>query len=145
MLGPTTADTASHTALDKRFDLATNKASFLHTTYSNVYGQESETARQAAALAAAAAEARTNQKLGIQGQGLAGAYANANRTMASGLANAQLVSNASSQIGGSLMGFGISQASAGGSGYGQFTGAIGGTSTGGAYNPYAQVRPATAA
>ena len=102
-----------NTALDKRFDLATNKASFLHTTYSNVYGQESETARAAAAMAAAAAENRTNQKLGIQGQGLAGAYANANRTMASGLANAQLVSNASSQIGGSMMGYSMAKGTGG--------------------------------
>lgn len=102
-----------NTALDKRFDLATNKASFLHTTYSNVYGQESDTARTAAAMAAAAAENRTNQKLGIQGQGLAGAYANANRTMASGLANAQLVSNASSQIGGSMMGYGMAKGTGG--------------------------------
>ena len=102
-----------NTALDKRFDLATNKASFLHTTYSNVYGQESETARAAAAMAAAAAENRTNQKLRIQGQGLAGAYANANRTMASGLANAQLVSNASSQIGGSMMGYSMAKGTGG--------------------------------
>jgi hypothetical protein len=102
-----------NTALDKRFDLATNKASFLHTTYSNVYGQESDTARAAAAMEAAAAEARTNAMLGIQGQGLAGAYANANRTMASGLANAQLVSNASSQIGGSMMGYGMAKGTGG--------------------------------
>lgn len=102
-----------NTALDKRFDLATNKASFLHTTYSNVYGQESETARAVAAAEAAAAEFRTNAMLGIQGQGLAGAYANANRTMASGLANAQLVSNASSQIGGSMMGYGMAKGTGG--------------------------------
>jgi hypothetical protein len=105
-----------NTALDKRFDLATNKASFFHTTYSNVYGQESETARAIAAAEAAAAEARTNAKLGIAGQGLSNAYANANRTMASGLANAQLVSNASSTIGGSLMGAGMAGAGGGGGG-----------------------------
>jgi hypothetical protein len=114
-----------NTALDKRFDLATNQASFLHTTYSNVYGQESETARAMAAMEAAAAEARTNAKLGIAGQGLSNAYASANRSMASGLANAQLVSNASSQIGGSLMGFGMAGMTGGGSGgfssYGQMT------------------------
>jgi hypothetical protein len=113
-----------NTALDKRFDLATNKASFLHTTYSNVYGQESETARAVAAAEAAAAEARTNAKLGIAGQGLSNAYANANRTMASGLANAQLVSNASSTIGGSLMGAGMAGAGGGSGGfssYGQMT------------------------
>jgi hypothetical protein len=106
-----------NTALDKRFDLATNKASFFHTTYSNVYGQESETARAIAAAEAAAAEARTNAKLGIAGQGLSNAYANANRTMASGLANAQLVSNASSPIGGSLMGAGMAGAGGGGGGW----------------------------
>ncbi len=113
-----------NTALDKRFDLATNKASFLHTTYSNVYGQESETARAVAAAEAAAAEARTNAKLGIAGQGLTNAYNNANRTMASGLANAQLVSNASSTIGGSLMGAGMAGAGGGSGGfssYGQMT------------------------
>jgi outer membrane lipoprotein-sorting protein len=107
-----------NTALDKRFDLATNKASFLHTTYSNVYGQESDTARTVAAMAAGAAENRTNQKLGIAGQGLAGAYANANRTMASGLANAQLVSNASSTIGGSMMGYGMAKGTGGQINYG---------------------------
>lgn len=133
-----------NTTLDKRFDAATNRASFLNTMYSNIYGQESTTARQAAALEAAAAEARTNQALGIQGQGLTNAYNNANRTLASGLANAQLVSNASSQIGGGIMGMGMGSMG-GGSGMGSFLGSIGGTSPGGAYNPYAQVRPATAA
>lgn len=106
-----------NTALNKRFDLATNQASFLHTTYSNVYGQESNTARAIAAMEAAAAEARTNARLGIAGQGLSNAYANANRTMASGLANAQLVSNASSTIGGSLMGAGMAGAGGGGGGW----------------------------
>lgn len=107
-----------NTTLDKRFDLSTNKSSMRHTTYSNVYGQESDTARQAAAMAAAAAEARMNAELGIQGQGLAGAYANANRTMASGLANAQLVSNASSQIGGSIMGYSMAKGTGGQINYG---------------------------
>jgi len=114
-----------NTALDKRFDLATNQASFLHTTYGNVYGQESETARAMAAMEAAAAEARTNAKLGIAGQGLSNAYASANRTMASGLANAQLVSNASSTIGGAMMGGAMAQggpyAQGGFSSYGQMT------------------------
>jgi hypothetical protein len=107
-----------NTTLDKRFDAATNRASFLNTMNTNIYGQESDTARQAAALEAAAAEARTNQKLGIQGQGLAGAYANANRSLASGLANAQLVSNASSQIGGGIMGMGMGSMGGGGGGGG---------------------------
>lgn len=107
-----------NTTLDKRFDAATNRASFLNTMHSNIYGQESNTARQAAVLDAAAAEARTNQKLGIQGQGLTNAYNNANRSLASGLANAQLVSNASSQIGGSLMGYGMGSMGGGGGGGG---------------------------
>jgi hypothetical protein len=107
-----------NTTLDKRFDLATNKASFYNAAFSNIYGQESDTARTMAALEAAAAEARTNAKLGIAGQGLTNAYNNANRTMASGLANAQLVSNASSTIGGSLMGAGMAGAGGGGGGWG---------------------------
>lgn len=102
-----------NTTLDKRFDLATNMASLRQTTFSNIYGQESDTARSAAGMEAGAAEFRTNAMLGIQGQGLAGAYANANRTMASGLANAQLVSNASSQIGGSMMGYGMAKGTGG--------------------------------
>jgi hypothetical protein len=112
-----------NTTLDKRFDAATNRASFLNTMNSNIYGQESITNREAAGLDAAAAEARTNQKLGIQGQGLTNAYNNANRTLASGLANAQLVSNASSQIGGGIMGMGMGSMGGGGGGgfssYGQ--------------------------
>ena len=107
-----------NTILDKRFDLATNKMSVMNTASTNIYGQESDTARAAAATEAAAAEARTNAKLGIAGQGLAGAYANANRTMASGLANAQLVSNASSQIGGSMMGYSMAKGTGGSINYG---------------------------
>lgn len=102
-----------NTALGARQTLATNKSSIRHTTYSNVYGQESDTARTAAAMEAAAAEARTNAKLGIQGQGLAGAYANANRTYNSGLVNAQLVGNTTSQIGGSMMGYGMAKGTGG--------------------------------
>lgn len=102
-----------NTTLDKRFDLATNKASFWNAANANVYGQESDTARSVMAAKVAAAEARTNAMLGIAGQGLTNAYNNANRTMASGLANAQLVSNTSAQIGGSLMGFGMSAYGAG--------------------------------
>jgi hypothetical protein len=102
-----------NTTLDKRFDLATNKASMRNAAFTNVYGQESETARSVAGMKAGAAEFLANTKLGIHGQGLAGAYANANRTMASGLANAQLVSNASSQIGGSMMGYGMAKGTGG--------------------------------
>jgi hypothetical protein len=100
--------------LNARTNLLANMASMKQATFSNVYGQESDTARTAAGMKAGAAEFRTNAMLGIQGQGLAGAYANANRTYNSGMVNAQLVGNTTSQIGGSMMGAGLSSMSGGG-------------------------------
>jgi hypothetical protein len=93
-----------NTSLDKRFDLYTNKASFWNAANSNVYGQESEAARQAAVLAAAASEARTNAKLGIAGNQLAGSYAAANRTNQQGLVTANLVSNTTASVIGGVSG-----------------------------------------
>lgn len=119
-----------NTTLDKRFDLATNKASFWNAANANIYGQESTTARTVTGLEVGAIEARTNAMLGIAGQGLTNAYNNANRTMASGLANAQLVSNASSTIGGSLMGAGMAGMTGGGGGGGWAGGGANGAGAG---------------
>jgi hypothetical protein len=123
--------TGLNTTLDKRFDLATNKASFLNTAYSNIYGQESTTARTVTGLEVGAIEARTNAMLGIQGQGLTNSYNNINRTMASNLANAQLVSNTTATIGGAAMGGAMGSVGAGGGGGGG--GVSGGGSGGGGY------------
>jgi hypothetical protein len=57
---------------------------------------------------------RTNVKVGIASQGLANSYANANRTLQSGLATANIIGSTISNIGGSVLGAAIGGAFGGG-------------------------------
>jgi hypothetical protein len=140
--------TGLNNSLGQRSSAQMNMLSTKNAALGQYYQTESEALRDYTSGKVGAVTDRTNVRLGLEAQGLSNSYANANRTLQSELASAQLYGNAISQVGGALGGaigggaFGGGMAAMGGGGYSAFAGLIGTTSPGGAANPYAQTRRA---
>jgi hypothetical protein len=101
-------------ALSTKGTAATNEMSARNAALSQAYTQESEVLRDYMSGKVGAVTDRTNVKVGIASQGLANSYANANRTLQSGLATANIIGSTISNIGGSVLGAAIGGAFGGG-------------------------------
>ena len=96
--------TGLNNALSTKGTAATNTMTSRNAALSQAYTQESETLRDYISGKVGAVTDRTNVALGIEAQGLSNAYASANRTLQSGLASANMVGSAISQVGGAFGG-----------------------------------------
>jgi len=106
--------TALGNTLSAKGTAATNEMSARNAGLSQSYTQQSEVLRDYMAGKVGAVTDRTNVKVGIASQGLANAYASANRELQSGLATANIIGNTVSSIGGSLIGAFVGGAFSGG-------------------------------
>lgn len=87
-------------SLTNAFNFNTNILTTKNAALNTVYDTESATLRDYISGKVGAVTDRTNTALGIEAQGLSNSYANANRTLQSNLASAQLIGGAISTLGG---------------------------------------------
>jgi len=112
--------TGLNNALSTKGAAATNNMTSRNAALSQAYTQESETLRDYISGKVGAVTDRTNVKLGQSSQGLSNSYANANRTLQSGLASASMIGGAIAGVGGAVGGA-ISGGAFGGGSYGGYS------------------------